>query len=139
MVKNERITFSDNEIQSILGFNGILDGSGYHIGYKMLETFENLTMADDEEKSFAGDYPFNLSAGKQLIFVYVSIIEYQYVGDSKKRLKNGSPCEIEPTHRIVFSDLEYKIYYQKIFSQLKFNCGQKLDSYFLSLEQEKLF
>ena len=84
----------------------------------MLETFENLTMADDEEKIFAGDYPFDLSAGKQLIFIYVNIIEYQQVGDtkaplirvndSKQRLKNGSHCEIEPTHRIVFSNLRYK-------------------------------
>ena len=49
--KNEGITFPDNEIPSILGFNGIHDGSGYHIGYKMLDTFENLTIADDEEKN----------------------------------------------------------------------------------------
>ena len=136
--KNEGITFPDSKNPSILGFNGIDDGSGYHIGYKMLETFENLTMADDEEKTFAGDYPFDLSAGKQLIFFYVNITEYQYIGDtkaplilvidSKQRLKNGSPCEIEPTHRIVFSNLEYKSYYQKIFSQLKFNCGQKPDN-----------
>ena len=98
--KNEGITFPDIEIPSILNFNGIHDGSGYHIRYKMLDTFENLTMADDEEKTFVGDYPFDLSAGKQLIFNYVNIIEYQYVGDtkaplirvigSKQRLKNGS-------------------------------------------------
>ena len=46
------------------------------------------------------------------------LIDYQYVGDikaplirvieSKQRLKNGSSCEIEPTKRIVFSNLEYK-------------------------------
>ena len=28
--------------------------------------------------------------------------------DSKQRLKNGSVCELEPTHRIVFSNLDYK-------------------------------
>ena len=71
------------------------------VEYKMLETFENLTMADDEEKTFAGDYPIDLSAGKQLVFKYVNIIEYQYVGDteaplirfidSKQRIKSGSP------------------------------------------------
>ena len=127
--KNEGITFPDNKIPSILGFSGIHDGSGYHIGYKMLETVENLTMADDEEKTFAGDYPFDLSAGKQLIFIYVNIIEYQYVGDtkaplirvidSKHRLKNGSPCEIEPTHRIVFSNLEYKKLLSKNFQSIE--------------------
>ena len=36
--KNEEITFPDNENPSILGFNGIHDGPGYHIGYKMLDT-----------------------------------------------------------------------------------------------------
>ena len=48
-----------------------------------LETFENLTMAVDEENIFAGDYPFDLSAERQLIFIYVNTIEYQYVGDTK--------------------------------------------------------
>ena len=28
--------------------------------------------------------------------------------DSKQRLKNGSVCEVAPTHRIVFSNLDYK-------------------------------
>ena len=127
--KIERITFPDNENPSILGFNGIHDGSGYHIGYKMLDTFENLTMADDEENIFVGDYPFDLSAGKKLIFIYINIIEYQNVGetkslpirviDSKQRLKNGSPCEIEPTHIIVFSNLEYKKLLSKNFQSIE--------------------
>ena len=53
-----------------------------------------------------------------MIFVYSNKIEYQHIGDtkaplirvidSKQRLKNGNLCEIEPTHRIVFSILEYK-------------------------------
>ena len=74
------------------------------------------------------DYPFDLSAGKQLIFVYFNIIEHQYVGDtkaplirvidSKQRLKNGSTCEIEPTHRIVFSNLEYKKLLSKNFQSI---------------------
>ena len=44
--------------------------------------------------------------------------QYQYVGDaktpilrvidSKQRVKNGSVCELEPTQRIVFSNLDYK-------------------------------
>ena len=95
----------------------------------MLETFENLTMADDEEKAFAGDYPFDLSAGKQLCFIHVNIVEYQNVGDtkaphirvldSKQRLKNGSPCETEPTHRIVFSNLEYKKLLSKNFHSIE--------------------
>ena len=95
----------------------------------MLETSENLTMSDDEEKNFVGDYPFGLSAGKQMIFNYVNIIEYLYVGDtrapfirvidSKQRLKNGIPCEIEPTHRIVFSNVEYKKLLSKNFHSIE--------------------
>ena len=116
--KNEGITFPDEEIPSILGFEGIKDGSSTHIGYKMIDSFDNLALGDGETKAFVADYPFDLLAGKQLIFVYSNIIEYQHIGDtkdpliriidSKQRLKNGSLCEIEPTHRIVFSNLEYK-------------------------------
>ena len=84
--RNEGITFPYNEIPSIVDFNGIHDGSGYHNGYEMLETFENLTKAGDKEKTSASDYPFDLSAGKQLIFIYVNIIEYQYVSDTKAPL-----------------------------------------------------
>ena len=43
--------------------SGIHDGSGYHIEYKMLDTFENMTLADDEEKNFVGDYLFDLWQG----------------------------------------------------------------------------
>ena len=127
--KNQTITFPDNEVPSILDFSGIHDRSGYHIGCKMLDTFENLTMADDEEQISVGDYSFDLSAGKQLIFIYVNIIEYQYVGDtkaplnriidSKQRLKNGGPCEIEPTNRIVFSNLEHKMLLSKNFQSIE--------------------
>ena len=61
--KNEGITFSDKAIQSILGFKGIQDGSGTHIGYKMLEYSENLLMKDDDEtKAYVVDYPFDILA-----------------------------------------------------------------------------
>ena len=126
--KNEGITFSDKEIQSILGFEGIPDGSGFHIGYKMLYSFQMLSMTEEDLEPYKGDYPFDLLAGKQLIFVYTDIVEYQYVGDtkaplirvidSKQRLKNGSPCEIEPTHRIVSSNLEYKKLLSKNFQSI---------------------
>ena len=76
LVKTKEL-LSDNEVPSILSFNRVHDGSGYNIGYNLSDTFENLTMADDEEKTFVGDYPFDFSAGKQLIFVYVNIIEYK--------------------------------------------------------------
>ena len=34
----------------------------------ILDNSENLTMTEDEEKIFVGDYPCDLSAGKQPIF-----------------------------------------------------------------------
>ena len=93
----------------------------------MFDTFESLTNADDEEKTCVGDYLHDFSPGTQLIFFYVNIIEYQYVGDTRapfiwvldstQRLKNGSPCEIESTHTELFSTTgNTKNYYQQIFS-----------------------
>ena len=115
--KREGITFLGKEIPSILGFEGVPDGDGIHIGYKMNTTADKL-MKSDETKAYYGELPADLLAGKHLIFVYANIIEYQYVGDakapllrvidSKQRLKNGSVCEVAPTHRIVFSNLDYK-------------------------------
>ena len=116
--KYEGITFPCDEIPSIIGFKGTLDGRGTHIGYKM-DTIAYKLMKKDDTKAFMFDFPADLCAGKHLIFIYTNIIEYQYVGDakapllrvidSKQRLKNGSVCEFEPTHRIVFfSNLDYK-------------------------------
>ena len=115
--KYEGITFPSEEIPSIIGFEGIPDGNGIHIGYKMNPN-ENRLMKSDDTKAYYGEFPADLCAGKHLIFIYTNIIEYQYVGDtkapllrvidSKQRLKNGSVCELEPTHRIVFTNLDYK-------------------------------
>ena len=126
--KNERITFPGKEIPIILGFESIPDGSGFHICYKMLDSFQMLSMTEEDLEPYKGDDPFDLLAGKQLIFVYTDTVEYQYVGDtkaplirvidSKQRLKNSSPCEIELTHRIVLSNLEYKKLLSKIFQSI---------------------
>ena len=116
--KYEGITFPSEEIPSIVGFTGIPDGRGVHIGCKMDSVTSNRLMKSDETKAYFGEFPADLCAGKHLIFIYTNIIEYQYVGDakalllrvidSKQRLKNGSVCELEPTRRIVFSNLDYK-------------------------------
>ena len=73
-------------------------------------------MQKDDTKAFMGNFPADFCAGKP--FFYTNIIEYQCVEDakapllrvidSKQRLKNGSVCKLEPTHRIVFSNLDYK-------------------------------
>ena len=93
--KNEGIIFPDNKIPSILDFNGIQDGSRCRIGYKIFKTSESLAMADNEEYSFVDDYPFDLSVMKQLLFVYVNIIEYQNVGDTKAPLIHPIDSKID--------------------------------------------
>ena len=85
--------------------------------FRLLNFFANRLMKNDDTKTYYGDFPADLCAGKQLIFIYKNIIEYQYVGDAKalllrvidleQRLKNGSVCELEPTRRIVFTNLDY--------------------------------
>ena len=115
--KYEGITFPRDEIPSIICFKGTPDERGTHIGYKM-DAIANKLMKKDDTKAFMVDFPADLCAGKHLIFIYTNIIEHQYVGDakapllrvidSKQRLKNGSVCELEPTHRIIFLNLDYK-------------------------------
>ena len=80
--KREGITFLSKEIPIILGFEGVPDGNGIHIGYKMNTTADKL-MKSDDTKAYYGELPADLLAGKHLIFVYANIIEYQYVGDAK--------------------------------------------------------
>ena len=83
--KNEGITFLDEDIPSILGFGVIKDGAGTHICSKMIDSFDNLAMCNVEAKAFVAAYPFDLLAGRQLIFVYNIRIEYQHIGDTKFR------------------------------------------------------
>ena len=104
--KNVGITFHSEEIFSIVGFTGLPDKHDVHIGYKMN------TVKSDETKAYYGEFPDDLCLEKLLIFIYTNIIEYQYVGDarapllrvidSKQRLKNGSVCDLEQTHRKAF-------------------------------------
>ena len=101
--KDEGTTFSSKKITSIIGFSGIPDGSGVHIGYKMKSATSNRLMSDETAACY-GEFPVDLCSGKHLILIYTNIIGYQYVGDtkaplprvidSKQRLKNGSVCEL---------------------------------------------
>ena len=95
-----------------MGFTGIPDSRGVHIGYEMGTVTSNKLMKSIETKAYFGEFPAGLCAGKHLVFFYTNIIEYQYMGDanatllrvivSKHGLNNGSVCELEPTHRINF-------------------------------------
>ena len=111
----EGITFGSPQILSILGFKGMRDGTGYHIGYK--RSSQTIHSMKTTQNSIS-DYPVDMTAGIQLMFIYLDIIHYQIVRDTKapllrvidtnQRVINGNVCPIEPNHRKVFSNLDYK-------------------------------
>ena len=110
----EGINFSSQQIPSLLGFKGVRDGSGYHIGYKQGSSKHRTTTTQD----LVADYPVDVCAGTQLMFTNLDIIHYQIVGDTRAPLlrvidtnrcvKNGYACTIESNHRKVFSNLDFK-------------------------------
>ena len=115
--ENEGLSFQDNEIPSILGFKGTPDPAhnGFvHIGYT--KNLEN--GAPNSPNRHFGIFPVDITCGLQLIFVYIDIIEYQHVGDSRvpilkiieseRRLRNGSLNTIAPVHHKAFTNLDYK-------------------------------
>ena len=100
--ENEGLSFQDDEIPSILGFKGTSDPAhnGFvHIGYKT--NLEN--GAPNSPNRHFGIFPVDIACGSQLIFVYLDIIEYQHVGDSRapilkiieseRRLRNGASTQ----------------------------------------------
>ena len=108
------ITFESKQISSILNFKGIIDGTGYHKGYKVSSHIHSTRTS----QNLISDYPVNISAGTQSMFIYLDTTHHQIVGDSKapllrvivtnRRVKNGYACSIEPNHRKVFNNLDYK-------------------------------
>ena len=115
--ENEGLSFQDDEIPSILGFKGTPDPahSGFvHIGYKT--NFEK--GAPNTPNRHFGIFAVDITCGSQLIFVYLDIIEYQHVGDSRapilkiieseRRLRNGSLNTVAPIHHKNYTNLDYK-------------------------------
>ena len=80
--KNEGIAFPNDEAPSIIDFKGGPDRPGTHIAYKM-DTVAKKLIQKHDAKDFMGDFSADLCAGKHLIFIYINIIEHQYVGDAK--------------------------------------------------------
>ena len=114
---NEGLSFQDDEIASIFCFKATPEPAhnGFvHIGYKT--NFENGT-PNTPNRHF-GSFPVDITCGSQLIFVYLDIIEYQHVGDSRapvlkiieseKRLRNVSLNTVAPIHHKTYTNLDYK-------------------------------
>ena len=109
----EGITFESPQIPNILGFKGIRDGTGYHIGYKESSQIHSTHI---KSQNLIFEYPVDISAGTQKMFNYLDINHYQIVGDTKapllrfidtnRRVKNGYACSIEPNQSKVFSNLD---------------------------------
>ena len=115
--KNEGLSFQDNEFPSILSFKETPDPShagSVHIGYKT--NIENGTPSTPNRHF--GIFPVDVICGSQLIFMYLDIIEYQHVGDSRapirkiieseRRLRNGSLNTVAPIYHITYTNLDYK-------------------------------
>ena len=109
--KNEGISLQGKEIPSILGFQGKPDPTHeglYHIGYKL----------ENNSNRHTGDFPVDVTYGSQLIFVYIDVIEYQHVIDSRapvlktikseRRLKKGSLNTVTPVHHKSYTYLDFK-------------------------------
>lgn len=124
-------TFLSREIPNILGFEGITDyistdlhgpavRTGVHIGYKgqPKDNGGYFIMTDSGWFDIVGDYPVDITSGKSVFFVYVDIIEYQHVADTKApllrmfnhttRMKNNAISPNETRTSTTFKDLEYK-------------------------------
>ena len=79
--KYDGITFPSENIPRFIGFKSFPDGNGLHIGYKTIPN-ANRFMKSDDTKAYNGELPADLCAGKHLNFIYINIIEYQYIGDT---------------------------------------------------------
>ena len=74
----ERLTYESPKILNVLGFKGIREGTGYHIGYKECILIHSTLTS----QNFISDYPIDISAGTQLMFIYLDIFLYQIAGDT---------------------------------------------------------
>ena len=66
----EFITFESPQIPSVLGFKGMRDRTGYHIGYEE----SSLIQSTLTSQKLICDYSVDFSAGTQLMFIYLDII-----------------------------------------------------------------
>ena len=117
----EGITYSSPQTPSLRKFKGVRDGTDYDISYKPGSSKHSTFTTQD----LIADYPVDLSAGTQLMFIYMDTIHYQIAGDTKapqlrvidtnRRVKNGYACTIEPNHCKVLSNLDFKKLFVKIF------------------------
>ena len=104
-------SYQGEEIPSILGFKAKPDPTSegfFHISYRSAKLNNRHT----------GDFPFDITCGSQLIFIYIDLIGYQHVGDSRapvlkiieseRRERNGSLDTVTPVHHKSYTNLDLK-------------------------------
>ena len=69
-----------------MGFTGVSDKHGVHIGCKKNTATSNKLMKSNEIKAYYGEILADLCSEKRLIYIYTNIIEYHYVGEAKAPL-----------------------------------------------------
>ena len=99
----EGLVFSSPQISSLFGLKGVRDGSGYHIGYKQ-GSLKHITFTTQD---LVSDYPVDVCAGTQLIVGDTKAALLRVI-DTSCRVINGYACTIDPNHRKVFSNLDFK-------------------------------
>ena len=125
---NEAFMFYDAEIPNILGldytekfFNHVFKYIGHDNIDKLDSTILNHSLEgtdEDDTITITGQHPVDITYDINHVFVYINIIEYQHVADTKApllrvfnrgvRLKNGSIQQIETQTGNTFKDLEFK-------------------------------
>ena len=71
-------------IPSLLSYNAKFDENGqYQIGYKMKPSFD---ASYEGNKLYESHFPYDLSSGTSIIFVYIDNIQYQTAGHAKSPL-----------------------------------------------------
>lgn len=115
--RGEGISFEDPQVVSIFGFKPWFDSKHqmYHIGYR---SDPKKYLLDGLSNKHFGEYPVDVTCGSQLIFIYLDIIEFQHIGDtrapilkiieSETRVKNGSISNISALHKQDFSSPIFK-------------------------------
>ena len=122
------MTFFDREIVNILGLEGTTiynPPARVRIGTIpsiFISSSTTINYSDDENErntvTIQGKYPVDITYDTNHVFVYIDIIEYQHVADTKApllrvfdrkvRFQYGAIQQSEPQTTIEFRDLQFK-------------------------------
>lgn len=106
------LSFPDRSILNVLGFKGVPDTNrgGFFIGSNRL--------VQEQAQPIKADFPFDITTGTDIFFVYCNMIEQQNIAgtkapilrviDTKRKLKDGSLSVTSTTTHRSFRELQFK-------------------------------